>query len=192
MNDAKGEEKKMRKVLRTNARQKAEKVMLASRHQVEVIEVTRVNEQKLNTAEGVQLRALMGNVAHDLKTPLHSLEADIEALKLVYAKIPKRILDLILREGSVTINPESIFDSAFAACKFMLMAINRSQDYMKGTSNIALQPAMETFDIREVINMTVRCIGQLTTEHTLVVHPFAVEMCPFLISDRHWLGENLL
>jgi hypothetical protein len=31
----------------------------------------------------------MGNVAHDLKTPLHSLEADMELLILVISKIPK-------------------------------------------------------------------------------------------------------
>ena len=43
------------------------------------------DEKHLKEAEAVQLRSLMGNVAHDLKTPLFGIEADIETLKLFYS-----------------------------------------------------------------------------------------------------------
>ena len=38
----------------------------------------------LKEAEVSQLRSLMGNVAHDLKTPLFAIEADLETLKLFF------------------------------------------------------------------------------------------------------------
>ena len=39
------------------------------------------NEALLASKEQEQLRSIMGNVAHDLKTPLHSIMAEIEHLK---------------------------------------------------------------------------------------------------------------
>ena len=46
---------------------------LSSLHRVELLKVTAENDQKLRESESMQLRSLMGNVAHDLKTPLHSI-----------------------------------------------------------------------------------------------------------------------
>jgi signal transduction histidine kinase len=77
----------------------------------------------------------MGNVAHDLKTPLHSIAADIEALSILLSKFP--LHDLRLAESKINgascakFDSKSIFDSLNATSQFMAMAINRSQDYMK-------------------------------------------------------------
>ena len=38
----------------------------------------------LKETEVAQLRSLMGNVAHDLKTPLFAIEADLETLKIFF------------------------------------------------------------------------------------------------------------
>ena len=41
-------------------------------------------DYSLKETEVAQLRSLMGNVAHDLKTPLFAIEADLETLKLFF------------------------------------------------------------------------------------------------------------
>ena len=43
------------------------------------------DEKRLKESEAVQLRSLMGNVAHDLKTPLFAIEADVDTLKLHFS-----------------------------------------------------------------------------------------------------------
>ena len=47
------------------------------------------DEQRLRDVEGMQLRSLMGNVAHDLKTPLFAFEADVDTLKLFFQMLPE-------------------------------------------------------------------------------------------------------
>jgi signal transduction histidine kinase len=77
----------------------------------------------------------MGNVAHDLKTPLHSIAADIEALSMLLSKIPAHYIRIaeskINCHSNCKIDSKSIFESLNASSQFMAMAINRSQDFMK-------------------------------------------------------------
>ena len=170
---------------------------MISVHKVELLEVTSENDKKLRKSECLQLRSLMGNVAHDLKTPLHSIEADMEVLRVFFSRIPSDVLIAVVEEYKATcageiMVPQSIFNSLNATCKFMEMAINRSQDFMKASSNIALTPAMETFEFEAALSMSVTCINHLQTSRTIVVHPSDPMICSHLISDRHWLSENVL
>jgi signal transduction histidine kinase len=78
----------------------------------------------------------MGNAAHDLKTPLHSIEADLEMLSLLISKIPLSIIEKAIASMQSPCNkqafdPQVIFSAMSATCKFMEMSINRSQDFMK-------------------------------------------------------------
>ena len=166
-------------------------------HKVELLKVTSENDKKLRASESLQLRSLMGNVAHDLKTPLHSIEADMEVLRVFFSRIPSDVLTAVAEEYKTTcageiMDPQSLFNSLNATCKFMGMAINRSQDFMKASSNIALVPAMETFEFEAALSMSVTCINHLQTSRTIVVHPSDPRICSHLISDRHWLSENVL
>ena len=171
---------------------------LRSRHELELVEVSAQNERKLREKENFQLRSLMGNVAHDLKTPLHSIEADLEVLNVFITKIPRKLLEKTTEEFEIKgvgdgFNPISVFDSLNATCKFMEMAINRSQDFMKASNNIALVPVMETFELKSALSMSVTCINHLQSARMITVHPFnANEICTHLISDKHWLIENSL
>jgi hypothetical protein len=135
-------------------------------HERGLLEVSIENERLLKEKEIYQLRSLMGNVAHDLKTPLHSIEAYLEVLSAFISKIPRHILEGAIAEfGSNGLrddfNHHSIFDSLNATCKFMGMAINRSQDFMKASNNIALVTAMETFELASAVNMAVTCMTHL-------------------------------
>jgi len=67
----------------------------------------------------------MGNVAHDLKTPLHSIEADLEILRLVISKIPKSTIDIAIKSLQSScveqnFDPQSIFNTMAATCQFMV------------------------------------------------------------------------
>ena len=50
------------------------------------------DEKRLKEAEAVQLRSLIGNVVHDLKTPLFAIEADLDMLKMCYSYLPEDIV----------------------------------------------------------------------------------------------------
>jgi signal transduction histidine kinase len=139
----------------------------------------------------------MGNVAHDLKTPLHSLEADMELLILVISKIPKFAVEKAvasIQASSCTQNLDlqSIFNTMNATCKFMVSSINRSQDFMKTSNNIVLMPTLESFDLGTTMAVAVTCIKRMLSERLIVVHPFDENICPHLVSDKHWLIENMM
>ena len=172
-------------------------VQLSSKVALDLLELSNENDRKLKAKEMNQLRSLMGNVAHDLKTPLHSIEADLEVLNIFMSRISDDALDLanILVESEFPgekFQAGSVFHSLNATCKFMSMAINRSQDFMKASNNIALVPLMETFDIKSAIMMSVNCINHYQSSRLINVHPICEEICPYLISDKYWLSENTL
>ena len=170
---------------------------LSNTRAIEMLEVSAENERKLKQKENSQLRCLMGNVAHDLKTPLHSIEADLDVLRLfmlrLQVSLPDSISsDLLKNEGGVSIDLHSIFNSLTATCKFMAMAINRSQDFVKASNNIALVPAMGTFEISSALAVSVTCMHHLQASRTIKLHPLDIGICPYIISDKHWLTENAL
>jgi signal transduction histidine kinase/CheY-like chemotaxis protein len=154
-------------------------------------------ESKLREREALQLRSLMGNVAHDLKTPLHSLEADLEVLNAFISQIPRNLLEKVSADfqrkcGGEILDPRSILQSLNSTCKFMGMAINRSQDFMRASNNIPLVPTIETVDLKAAINMSVACINQLQTVRPIIAHPLELGICSHIITDKHWLSENVL
>ena len=75
----------------------------------------------------------------------------------------------------------------------MLAAINRGQDYMKATNGVKLVPANGTFELANTLEMAARCAKQLFSEgRRLIMHPLPTNLCAHIISDSHWLLENLL
>ena len=151
----------------------------------------------------------MGNVAHDLKTPLHSIEADIDMLDEFFKYLPSNAVQeafnqiVKLRcsknrnhnsETDASLLPSYILKTLKTTCQFMTMAINRSQDYMKASSNIALVPSLETLSIVDSVSLSITCINHLYVEigRQAALHPIDDKLCPYVISDKHWLVENVL
>ena len=102
------------------------------------------DEKRLKEAEAVQLRSLLGNVAHDLKTPLFTIEADVETLKMIVDAIPEDVIStavarlrdaLVKDEGDIDddLEPRTIFDSLWATIRFMV-AGNSSRPIINTTS----------------------------------------------------------
>ena len=171
--------------------------ILHARSELKMHEEALESDRKLKEKEMSQLRSLMGNVAHDLKTPLHSIEADLEVLQLFVSKIPDGVVGKISEEfrkrcsGDV-FDPRSICESLRATCKFMGMAINRSQDFMRASNGISLVPTIETFELKAAVAISVACINQLQTARYINVHPLNEDICSHITSDKHWLSENIL
>ena len=224
--------KEQKKMALTHLRNQhgAETALAEQRRMAEVASVTATNERKLRVTETQQLRNLMGNVAHDLKTPLFSVEADIELLKLLFNAIPPQAIQMALtslsenfRGQNIDYDPAMIFDSLWSTCRFMIAAINRCQDFAKTSMNVILIPNQGdlfinthapiimtspdlpintclyadaltgTIEVNKTMTTAIRCVRHLlSTELQLIIHPMPSNLCDFIITDGHWLLENLL
>jgi signal transduction histidine kinase len=142
-------------------------------------------DKRLYERERVALTALIGNVAHDLKTPLHSFLMSLELLKTRLIK-DYDILPPTRSADKDDEHPLLTLRSLNSACAFMKMAINRSLDFAKSSSNIALVPSMETFNIAAALSMPVDMIKHLQSNVEIVVKPLPLNFCEDMISDKHW------
>jgi signal transduction histidine kinase len=136
------------------------------------------NEHVVMEMQSTELRFLIGNVAHDLKTPLQAFSFELEQMKSQPgAQSCKESILLLESIGS-----------------FMLMTVNRAIDYTKVTSGIKLKPSLETVDVDGVFNWVKKCIEPTMTSRSvsIVVEPFPVVICNCIITDKQWLMENLL
>ena len=91
--------------------------------------------------------------------------------------------------------PAAIFETMWSTIRFMVAAINRGQDYMKASNNVGLVPSNGTFDFADTLSMAYRCIRSIIpTGRHLVIHnlPASLQDNPMLISDSHWVMENVL
>ena len=256
------------------------------------------NDARLAAKEQEQMRSIMGNVAHDLKTPLHSITAEIDFLRHTANKahqqaaslhasamliqhqhggagmwVPTKTADntsnikslsltadttrttsvatsqsssatasayaslaaskspsasslftgandnhgddsdtdtkLLLSssltaqgQGPASVNPMAVLDSWISETNpvldsldntvtFLVMAINRSQDYVKASGNIELTPIYETFSMVEILTTVKKVMDNQNAGRFVNVYP-PVDMSSTLISDKHYLTENLL
>ena len=184
-------------------------------------------EKRMMEKERDHLRSLIGNVAHDLKTPIQAISMGVEVLRseCIVAFTPavtrkNSTLSIItvsdtgdeegkdgLKSGEfypiashasgpssipIELPFEELFRSMFATCRFMTMAINRSIDFTKASSNIQLVPSLETVDFFETLCVPVDCIRNLQANVDVVIAPLPLEMCRHVITDKHWLAENVL
>jgi signal transduction histidine kinase len=142
------------------------------RHEREIIEIHREEERGSMEKEREQMVSLIGNIAHDLKTPLQSFRMDLELLKsgMIQNRTEGKILaskgpspksplskgTSSKEEGTTTqIDPFAILESLDIASIHMTMGINRFIDYAKASGGIALVPSMETFNLATAFVMPV-------------------------------------
>jgi signal transduction histidine kinase len=102
--------------------QQAEHQLLSekNKHELEILSLKAEEECRLLEREQEQMVALIGNVAHDLKTPLQSFLMDLESLK-ADASFCKHIEAMPDDDR----RPTAILLSLQSTCCFMTMAINR-------------------------------------------------------------------
>lgn len=136
------------------------------------------HEHKKKEAERLseEMRSFIGNVAHDLKTPLQAFVSELGSLGL----------DSTLRQRKSSI---ATLDTT---CSFMLMMINRSLDFVKSESGVPLVASMGTVDLKQSMEWVTNCIKRVSNKVPLRVIQRSPSVCRCIITDKQWLEENLL
>ncbi len=75
---------------------------------------------------------------------------------------------------------------------FMLMIINRCIDYTKASKGMKLNPQYETINLLESLSLPFECVTNMQNRIGINIHPLPNELCPYIITDKQWLQENLL
>ena len=132
---------------------------------------------------------------HDLKIPIHTLSADFLLLRQRVESAANEV------QASPTTAPAvmarlladtaALYDSIDTSIKYQVMAINRSQDYVKASSNIPLTPVLETVHLPEVLQMVRKCVDHQQSGRIITIHP-PERMCEHIITDHLYVSENLL
>jgi CheY-like chemotaxis protein len=128
------------------------------------------------------LLSMCGNVAHDLKSPLHTLVLSIESL---------RSLDAAVLHSS---SSEDLLDTLESACGFMRCAISRTIDFTEANSSVGLTPCKTAFNLQESINTPVKWMRSMLPPGSgisLVLDPLPKEVMT-IVSDQRWFEGNLL
>jgi signal transduction histidine kinase len=155
------------------------------------------NQQKVFAMQSAEMRHLIGNVAHDLKTPMQAFSLELNGLAIILATYNKQI-----EISGVTVDPKAtdvfIKDSMQGVktlkdtVHFMLMTINRAIDFSKASAGIKLSPSNSTCDIVEAIEWTQHLVADTQSRVPIIFRPISDLICSQVITDNQWLIENLL
>jgi CheY-like chemotaxis protein len=132
--------------------------------------------------ESELLLSMCGNVAHDLKSPLHTLVLSIESLRSLDAAVPN------------SLSSEDLLDTLESACGFMRCAISRTIDFTEANSSVGLTPCKTAFNLQKSINTPVKWMRSMLPPGggiSLVLDPLPKEVMT-IVSDQRWFEENLL
>eukprot|EP00981_Chlorochromonas_danica_P005046 scaffold1016_cov175-Ochromonas_danica.AAC.4 len=138
-----------------------------------------------------ELRHMIANVAHDLKTPLTSFLSGMECVAQVVQDLrckPQGSFDL--QDAMVTIT--NCLSNMRNTNSFMLMTINRCIDYTKASKGMPLIPKYETVDVEEALSLPMNCMKDIQQRVSIVLLPLPGELCTHIVTDKQWLQENVL
>lgn len=143
------------------------------------------NELQLAEMRSVEMRHLLGNVAHDLKTPMQSFVVELE------------LLDGLLNRSDSCASPDGLVAMREAVKRltdtnsFMFMIVNRAIDYVRSSANISLCPQLTRIDLVSCIEWTLEMMRSSTCV-SLIMDPLPSNVSRHIVSDKQWLSENIL
>lgn len=91
-------------------------------------------------------------------------------------------------------NNQETIDCLDSACAFMQSAISRAMDYSLISGGVGLAPSNSSFNLFSALNNPIKWMGTMITADgriKIVLNPLP-EGIENIISDRHWVEENLL
>eukprot|EP00981_Chlorochromonas_danica_P004379 scaffold875_cov183-Ochromonas_danica.AAC.6 len=177
--------------------------------------VIKQNEEMAREIRANELRHMIGNVAHDLKTPLASFVSGLDLIadiaKEGLSKVNegsylnssstegpsimsnKDLLANALREAEVCMrNVLSIVQDNRNINNFMMMTINRCIDYTKASKGLKLVPKYETIDLKETLLLPFKCMKDISLKVRVELEPLSKNICSHIVTDKQWLQENIL
>ena len=154
-----------------------------------------------------ELKQMIGNVAHDLKTPLSSFISGIDIIRSilhdlqVYIEthqltVPDSCCLALERIKEKTSNMLEIVENITNANVFMIMTINRCIDYNKTLFGINLVAKLENTILRDCIQFVLNCVRSVITNDCRIdciyLDEELIEGDVVLRTDKQWLIENFL
>lgn len=125
---------------------------------------------------------VLGNVAHDLRTPLQAFQSELEMIW--------KTTGLTFDENARQLQLQSI-EQLDRITNFMNMVINRFVDFTKASSGRKLRSSIESINFAEMIKWSVGCMEQ-SPNVPIVVEPIPSAISERLFTDKQWLMENML
>lgn len=170
---------------------------------LKLVEVLEEQAKAADEANALEMRSMIANVAHDLKTPLTSFLTGIEYI----AEVVRDLKELGARlEASKSLTCSMAHNKlreciqSMDACAnnmlntnaFMMMTINRCIDYTKISKGVKLLPKQETIGLMEALQLPLKCMQDIQHRISLTLEPLSSDICSHIITDRQWLQENIL
>ena len=165
----------------------------------------KIERNKANAEmESVELRKLIGSVAHDLKTPLQAIMVELDGLQSEVNGVRQHTVGLAnmnspavsKHSNEITTHTDEVqkyIESLKDVYQFMMMTINRAIEYRKMASGIQLMSTKETFHLGSAVDWVVaRFSNNPAGVPIRVENNLGDKYCPYLITDKHWFTENLL
>jgi CheY-like chemotaxis protein/signal transduction histidine kinase len=147
--------------------EKAALLSFSARSQIDKVEISWEN---LN---------FIGNVAHDLKTPLQAITSELSTLSS------------FTESNSVRQRIESI-EMLKGLCNMMVMFINRSLDFVKAETGVVLKEVPDTVDLTRSMERIGYCINIISNKVPVNVKPVPSEISRCIMAEKQWLEDNLL
>jgi CheY-like chemotaxis protein len=189
-------------------------------HLQETIEekLNKSNQELLKRLQYTELHHMIGNVAHDLNTPLQALIMELDILEY-HVKDCKLHQKDVLRSSSssdgsskishpsppqashppldhyLEVKVQTISQSVIAfkyITSFMSMMIHRATDYNKIRTNIPLLPHYTPTNIKDIFDYLEGCVVSSIADVPIVIDSLPFNVSPMIMTDRMWLLENLL
>ena len=141
----------------------------------------------------LELRKMIGNIAHDVKSPLSSLRLGLDSL--LSSLIRKEYSMDISGTDSVTCSvKEEIeicreLESTFA---FMSMTIGRACDFERTNKGFTLSPDLQYVHLDPIVTRMLNCCHGMKNNVDIKVAPISRMMNAKFHTDESWLFDNLL
>ena len=131
-----------------------------------------------------------------MKTPIHSIIAEIDylrKLKLDFERNTSSLKDTTENMSAFFFKEsESLYDHLDSTTKFLLMSINRAQDFVKSSSGIGLKTSLENVNIIECLTSVKRMMDSQGNGRSIKIIQPHDTFFPNIFTDRQFLMDNIL
>jgi CheY-like chemotaxis protein len=131
--------------------------------------------------ESELLMIMCGNLAHEMKSPLHALSQSMESLRTINPRTSAQFANELL-------------DTLESACAFMRCAIGRTIDFTAASSTEGLTPCLTAFKLQESLDTPLMWMRSMLPSDgvvSLLLDPLPAGL-DSIISDQRWMEDNLL